>query len=180
MKLPRLVHHSLEPLRQPIQSVGQFEPGKLHGFAGYGKPEGLWMATDGGWAEYCTSINRPLGEYHYEIVVAPGANILRISTADELDQFSIEYGAGNPLDGYAVKGVPDEVRAILDHTICDWPAVAKRYQGIVIHPHIRSRHMHLTSRWYYAWDVASGCIWDATAIAEVCQLAPKVETADAS
>jgi hypothetical protein len=175
MKLPRLVHHSHVPLLGPVQSAPQFPIGQFHGFAAYGKPEGLWVATDGGWAEYCMSINKPLGEYHYEIKLAPEARILRISNPDDLDFFTLTYGGGSATSGYLPEPLPPDVMAAMEHAIINWMAVAERYQGIVIHPHIRTRHLHMGSFWYYSWDVGSGCIWDATAIAEVRQLAPKTE-----
>lgn len=39
----------------------------------------------------------------------------------------------------------------------DWPAVQKRYAGLVVAPYLHERR-HV--RWYYGWDVASGVLWD--------------------
>jgi hypothetical protein len=175
MKLPRLVHHSHVPLLGPVQSAPQFPIGQFHGFAAYGKPEGLWVATDGGWAEYCMSINKPLGEYHYEIRLAPGAKICRISSPADLDAFTTDYGGGSATSGYLPEPLPPDVMLAMEHAVINWVAVAARYQGIIIHPHIRNRHMHIGTFWYYSWDVGSGCIWDATAIAEVRELIHKGE-----
>lgn len=47
----------------------------------------------------------------------------------------------------------------------DWPKVAKRYGGIEITPYIyKARMTHL---WYYGWDVASGCVWLASAVQNI-------------
>ncbi len=43
--------------------------------------------------------------------------------------------------------------------------VAKLYQGIIIAPYCYSIRLDNDCFWYYPWDCASGCIWDATAIA---------------
>ena len=50
----------------------------------------------------------------------------------------------------------------------DWAAVARCYQGIIIPTyHFEFRFDTHVSDWYYGWDCASGCIWDAGAIASV-------------
>lgn len=54
----------------------------------------------------------------------------------------------------------------MGHDHINWPMVADRYQGIVIAPYLWSRRMD-GGLWYYGWDCASGCIWDAAAVASV-------------
>ena len=47
----------------------------------------------------------------------------------------------------------------------NWRKVAKAFDGIIIPEYIYSRRLDgNASDWYYGWDCASGCIWDARAI----------------
>ena len=46
----------------------------------------------------------------------------------------------------------------------DWAKVASHYDGIEICPYIESRR---NMTWYYGWDVASGCVWNASGIKEL-------------
>ena len=53
----------------------------------------------------------------------------------------------------------------------DWPSVAETYTGIEICPYRRSQRMRDDARWYYTWDVASGCVWDPAAVREIVPVA---------
>lgn len=47
----------------------------------------------------------------------------------------------------------------------DWQAVASDHDGIIISPYNwPARHEMI---WYYPWDCASGCIWNADAITSI-------------
>jgi hypothetical protein len=74
------------------------------------------------------------------------ARVLHLSSSDELLAFHAEFG--------------------LDNWKVSWIAVAEQWQGIIIAPYLWERRLGDPS-WYYTWDCASGCIWDATAIASV-------------
>lgn len=137
----KLVHYSGEPLGE-IRSVEQRKQRV--------KPKGLWVSVDEpgghGWKEYCDSVERLVGnfEHAYEVRLAEAANVLRLRGGDDIDRFAQEWKWRN--DG-----------------MIDWRAVAAKYQGIIIAPYSWSHRLE-AGIWYYGWDCASGCIWDARAI----------------
>jgi hypothetical protein len=89
-----------------------------------------------------------IGKYLYEVVVNE-ASILFIRNVVEFDKFEKEYSVSK--------------RARIKYEI-EWGEVAKHYGGIEICPYQSSRRY---SSWYYGWDVASGCVWDSSAIKEI-------------
>ena len=110
------------------------------------KPNGFWLSVGDDWKRWCEENNFSLANlaYRHRVVLCPGANILRLSGPREIDRFTKEYDRG--------------LMRI------DWPLVARRYAGIIIAPYCWSRRCHFGTRWYYAWDCASGCIWDPSAV----------------
>lgn len=140
----RLVHYSRKPLGA-LYSVAQ-PPADF-------KPIGLWVSVDScadNWRAWCEteSFNLECLACATLIELAPAANILRIADAAGIDAFT---------SAYVDRGT------LLSHFEIDWRRIAKRYDGIIISPYIWSRH--LKAKWYYTWDCASGCIWNADAIA---------------
>lgn len=120
----------------------------------YDKPDGLWVSVDGedDWPSWCKSedYRDPDRQNQYRIHLAPDANILYLRTVGDLLSFSSRYPAA--IGGIAAVGI-------------DWVAVADHWQGIVIAPY--QWQVRLQLNWYYTWDCASGCIWDAAAIAGI-------------
>jgi hypothetical protein len=118
------------------------------------KPKGLWVSDEDeyGWREWCTdeSFSMERLEHAHRVELADDARLLVIRDADGIDDFTRLYSLPGRGDSYYV----------------DWPAVASRFQGIVITPYIWARRLSDAS-WYYPWDCASGCIWDPTAIASI-------------
>lgn len=116
------------------------------------KPRGLWVSVDGpdDWPSWCASeqFRDTDSQNRFRVTLADDANILVIATAAELDAFDAEYGD-------AVNGLE----------LIEWTLVAARWQGIIIAPYQWARRNG--KLWYYGWDCASGCIWDASAIASV-------------
>ena len=114
------------------------------------KPRGLWVSVDGerDWPEWCAEEEFGIGPNRFIVTLAADANILHLTTAEEITEFHAEYRSGND-DFY------------LDHQ-----RVAEKYQGLIIAPYQWSLRWDGPS-WYYSWDVASGCIWDAAAIEAV-------------
>jgi hypothetical protein len=143
-RIARLLHYSADPLPSDLKLD------KGWPMRGLGKPVGLWVSVGEAWKDWCE------GEDFYterlahcqEIVLAANANILRLSTAEDLDAFTERFK------------IADDAFASID-----WSRVYGEYQGIIIAPYIWARRLDLA--WYYGWDCASGCIWDADAIAEV-------------
>lgn len=150
----RLIHFAAEPLAEvypvPWQEVGP-------------KPKGLWVSDEDayGWREWCTSEDYGTErlEVAHEIQLANDANVLHITNAVGIDEFTREFRArGYGSDGYRL----------------NWPAVADLYQGVIITPYVYERRLSMHCGWYYPWYCASGCIWDSAAIAgfRVVELSP--------
>ncbi len=122
------------------------------------KPRGLWVSVDGprDWPEWCADENfrDTKAQHRYRVTLASSANILTLSTVESLVGFDIEYGDGGDLG------------------LIDWALVAAKYQGIIIAPYQWGHRLGML--WYYGWDCASGCIWDASAIASVERLDAEV------
>lgn len=125
------------------------------------KPRGLWVSVDGpeDWLEWCTSEEWGIENLvrRFRVTLTPEATMLHICSLDDMDRFNRCYGWSEPTSrrlGAYMEGV-------------SWDAVALRYQGIIIAPYQWKCRLAPDYFWYYGWDCASGCIWDAAAIAEV-------------
>lgn len=59
----------------------------------------------------------------------------------------------------------------------DWAAVAEKYQGIIFGYWDIDDAFMMSKLWFQSLDVASGCIWDATAIQEIELLYHKIDAA---
>lgn len=147
-----LIHYSRAPLC-PLRSVEQHrEPSD--------KPRGLWVSVQGedDWVSFCQGEEFRLDTLACEhaVTLAPGSRILRLANAADIDAFTRRHASDlGRLRGWSI----------------DWRAVAAEHQGIIIAPYIRSRRLDGGANWYYGWDCASGCIWDAGAIEAVSLLA---------
>ena len=147
-----LSHFSKGPLSEirsteQCSQVGDFE-------SPYEKPKGLWVSVDGDddWPAWCSS-EMPewmIDVARYRIYLTESPRVLLLSDLGLMTDFQAEFGRDCGRWG---------------RTYIDWPTVASRYQGIIIAPY----HWPLRTEmdWYYTWDCASGCIWDASAIARV-------------
>lgn len=141
----RLLHYSDAPLGEIFSS----DQRNSKAF----KPRGLWVSVEGpdDWPSWCRSEEFGVERltHVHEIELFPAANILRIQNAGGIDRFTDEFAIERDrFQGFKI----------------DWPTIAERWQGIVIAPYIRSRRLSDHVSWYYGWDCASGCIWDASAI----------------
>jgi len=115
------------------------------------KPAGLWYACGDEWIEW-TKSEMPewleSSDYLYEVKLGDG--VLRITNAEEFEWLEQKYLRPGRYN--------DEV--------IDWKAIQDDgYSGIEICPY--QSHGRYGSEWYYGWDVASGCIWDSSGIAEI-------------
>jgi hypothetical protein len=153
-----LIHYSYQPLaavRSEVQTVPS--PGAYR--SKYEKPSGLWVSVYGeaDWASWCASEN--FGSLDkaqaYRLTLSPDARILRLPTAFDLDLFTEQYGSDCEWGS---------TTRYVDRVI-DWHRVAADWQGIIIAPYHWSRRLNDLSGWYYGWDCASGCVWDASAVA---------------
>ena len=119
------------------------------------KPEGLWYSCGESWKEWIEQegLGRRLDYKHrYEIQINKNTMYM-IATLEELDAFHKRY----------------KIRGKFGDPAIDWKAVQDDgYAGIEICPYQWKRRTAYF--WYYGWDVASGCIWDKSAIKGVDKL----------
>jgi len=128
------------------------------------KPSGLWVSVEGenDWKWWCEEENYNLENLvvSYEIELKDDANILYLTTADEIFYFTEEYP-------YLRQQWNDPIGIKICATYeLDWNKVKYRYQGIIISPYQGYCRCSEKSMWYYGWDCASGCIWDLSCIKE--------------
>ena len=151
--IPALTHYSADPVSDVYSVAQPLEP--------HFKPYGLWVSVDAGSISWPDYIEAEAGDHHYrlrvvhDVQLAPDARILLIATVDDFDAFAGQYGRNPRLaapPGY--------------YSYIDWKAVSEAYQGIVIAPYRYDRRLD-GGLWYYGWDCASGCIWDASAMAAI-------------
>ncbi len=121
---------------------------------GHHKPRGLWYSCQGcvdNWLQWC--IDEDFRTYTYAAELGLDmSRILKIRTPAALRAFSAEYAYGSSM----------RMRVA-------WAAVASRWGGIEIAPHLRDcRHQDL-HYWYTTWDVASGCVWDPNVVVGIWQ-----------
>lgn len=121
---------------------------------GNGKPRGLWLSDDSdhGWAEWCRSEdwNTASLAHATHFTLAPGANVLVLSTLQDILDFTEQYKGHPSFTGRA--------QSLGSHWI-DWGRVASAHDGILITPYSWHARSHLDTMWYYGWDCASACVW---------------------
>lgn len=116
------------------------------------KPSGLWYSCGSDWLNWLTyEMPDWIHDYIYKLKIS--GNVLRIKNHTELMEFTRTYIGKSPIPDF--EGTQ----------FIDWVSVAKKYSGIEISPYIGSARMDRNCQWYYTWDVASGCIWDRSALA---------------
>lgn len=125
------------------------------------KPKGFWVSVPGDddWPSWCRGEQWGLDELavRHQVALAATANILLIDSLDALDALDREFAA---------LSYPD-VPGLERHTSPDWKVIRLLWDGIIIAPYQWARRLGSRCRWYYGWDCASGCIWNADAIAAV-------------
>lgn len=124
--------------------------------AGY-KPRGLWVSVDGedDWPSWGQDNEFTIAPNRFRVELTDGP--LLLASVDAILGFTDQYGTDRRT------GVSDR-QFVYD---IDWPAVAADHPGVIIAPYQWSLRMANLTSWYYPWDCASGCIWDASVIAAV-------------
>jgi len=144
-----LVHYSKHPLTE-IRSVSVAEQGDHH------KPKGLWVSVLGecDWKSWCEGegFSLPNLSIAHRIILSDKADILRLSNAQDIDQFTLEFAR------------PERYGSRYE---IDWQRVANGRDGIIIAPYVWERRLNGGADWYYRWDCASGCIWNASAVKQI-------------
>jgi len=149
MSAERWVHFANAPIiavRSTEQADGMFP---------HGKPKGLWVSdenAENSWSAWCRAegFRETDKQIAHLVTVSPTANVLRISNAAGLSLFTERYS----VDGKYGPAI-------------DWALVATEFAGLLITPYIWECRLARSTEWYYGWDCASGCIWDATAVESV-------------
>lgn len=161
----RLVHYASHPFGE-LQEFGP--PPEDDWRSSFYKPSGLWVSDDDtnyGWREWCLDEDFMLDNltHVHDVTLAADANVRIINTSEELDRFTAEFRLPSGRDKLLSE---DKDRFVRIYGLL-WQNVRERYDGLIITPYLWDRRLDLNTMWYYAWDCASGCIWQKRAIASV-------------
>ena len=156
-----LSHFSMFDKIEEVTSTSQ----SRHDKDGFMKPFGFWISVDGeqDWPTWCLS-ETFRGEklrYRHRVVLKAGAPIVYIQTREQLRAFSDVFKDEKHLRDMRIRlGFAHNMNIM-------WQEVEKQYHGIIIAPYQWGSRMDDQVFWYYSWDCASGCIWNADAIESV-------------
>lgn len=158
----RFLHYSEAPLTER-HHASQRDPENRRPF----KPSGLWISVEGphDWRQWCESEGFNPDRYRYQTVIeltGRGRRPVLTVRPDGLMRFTMgNRNHNSPLNNIGLPPSQGGVPAVSDIYAIDWQIVARRYSGIIIAPY--SFEHRWTLMWYYTWDCASGCLWDADA-----------------
>lgn len=128
------------------------------------KPPGLWVSVEGehDWKYWCEAEGFHLEglAVSYEVVLKEDANVLYLTTSEQIINLRLEYPWIKPQWRDA-----EGMRLCGSYEI-DWDKMMGKYQGIIISPYQWDCRFHNDACWYCGWDCASGCIWDIECIKE--------------
>jgi hypothetical protein len=129
------------------------------------KPKGLWYGIGDEWIKWVRSEMPDWESDNVFKIDIDETKILKITNYEELVEFEQKYTAIRQVDRTDFR--PSAMMASM-HPSIDWVKVANEYGGVEIAPYIyEARYEH---RWYYGWDVASGCIWGDGVITNILKL----------
>lgn len=124
------------------------------------KPNGLWYAVGEEWINWVKSeMPEWEGKFLYKLELNFD-KILHLKNAQDIDTFSKKFSI-----------TPEYFKSIdpggmgYNFYDVDWIRVSKEYSGIEISPY--QYEQRFETRWYYGWDVASGCVWKKDAILDI-------------
>lgn len=143
---PLLLHYSEKPIEK-LKKKKQCSAWK---------PTGLWYSIGTAWKDWGVAESFEIRDKYVYKLTVDYSTILKISSEEEIDQFTRIYGVKAPY-------MQDETCSEY-HSFINWDKIADQYFGIEISPYLQSRRLNLM--WYYVWDVPSGCIWNPGAIQE--------------
>jgi len=153
----KLIHFS-DKIVKSFKSVKQYND-----LDSIGKPKGFWVSDeeDYGWKQWCEAEEFRLEKlkYAHEIELEDNHNLLFITSLEQFDIFNKRYTI--------------KLHSIIDGI--DWVKVSSIYDGIIITPYLWERRLDFSSRFYYGWDCASGCIWHSKAVKSIRILEDNVE-----
>ncbi len=134
------------------------------------KPLGFWLSVeddeeDQNWKTWCEAEEFRLEglKYRYAVVLKKKANILHLTTTQEILDFGLKFQMNNQkdFDAYLIKMGREPYPYVYE---IKWEEVMKLWDGIIISPYNWECRMPSETMWYYGWDCASGCIWNLKAI----------------
>ena len=110
------------------------------------KPNGLWYSIGPAWAEWCVEASFGLDRFVWlHRLTVDTTRFVVLATPEDVRNFADTYRH----DRYGL----------------DWKVVAREYQGIEASPYFHELGLFDSSMlWYYGWDVASGCVWEPSAV----------------
>jgi len=154
------IHMSKAPIRKIKGASGQSDYDS--------KPDGFWYACGDEWIRWVKAeMPRWKGSYLYSVTL-DYSRILKITNEQELLAFTDEYGSyrdhSSPYDKARKLKKKSATKLAFEkkYRYINWQQVAEKYAGIEICPYIGTQRLKMI--WYYGWDVASGCIWDTSAV----------------
>jgi hypothetical protein len=118
---------------------------KLQSIGLYKKPTGLWISVKGidDWLHWCDENDFNVESVCHNLEI-DWEHILVIDDDEKFNNFDNGYH----IDLFNLHNI-------------HWPKVAKDYSGIIIAPYFNHFRLDMVKSWYYTWDCASGCIWNA-------------------
>lgn len=134
-----------EPLdRRLLAKIGEYREDRDATF----KPTGLWYAFGWEWVEWCRAEDFAVERIqHAYRVTLDGRRVLSLRSQDEVRKFAERY------------------RALGSRSFIDWTKLRGDYAAVEIPSYFWDLRFSMT--WYYAWDVASGCVWDPSVILDL-------------
>lgn len=158
----RLSHFSAQPLTVVRSARQEWRYGRP---TMYEKPKGLWLSVDGpdGWDAWCRREEWGLATLarRYRVELVPDHRVLALKSTAALRRFTRRYGWS--LEEYH----------LLDSRYIRWNIVAQEHQGLIISPYLGMSWSEPDLSWYYGWDCASECVWDAAAVARIVEVKQK-------
>jgi hypothetical protein len=163
----KLFHYSSKPIEKLYQEFHEY-----HGTSELMtcKPDGFWVSVedykeDQTWKTWCEAEKIDLEKlrYRYLVKIKEGANILHLETSEHIIDFGVKYLANDQKDfDKFVKRRGGRPYLYIYHI--KWHEVMKFWDGIIIAPYDWECRMLSETNWYDAWDCASGCLWNISAI----------------
>jgi hypothetical protein len=125
-----------------------------------GKPNGgLWYGCGNSWIEWCLAEDFGLEWSYVHEIDVDLSKIKVIDNIADFDLFSEKFGLA---DEFYSRFVNQDFMPKFDRI--DWKRLESLgFMGIEINPYLWKRRLS-GGMWYYGWDCASGCIWNAEAV----------------
>lgn len=121
------------------------------------KPTGLWYGFGTSWLDWVRS---EMPQWETE-------NVFKI---DIYDDDIVDIATEQIFLWFSKRYKDPEKEGKYGNEKINWPEVTKKYKGIEFPIYYSKYRRDPEHAWYYPWDVASGCIWDLSAIKKVTKL----------